>query len=165
MTKIVVTTEIESWVSEHATPGDSWSRDSTDGHVSNVEAYMETNDSRTYYGDSCGKDLPGVRVGDTVYAVVVEYETGDSFGRDGGQAKVLDVFTDSESAQDLANHICNYHSADDRDFSFTFGDTEYYASWKGYFESFKSCDVWQIVVKTYYDPYSSTPSPNFRIGR
>lgn len=80
--------------------------------------------------------------GDTVYAVIVRYSTGDTFGREEGLAICLDVFSDKERAEELAQ------AAQDTDeFRMTVNDVEYYVSWVGYFESLEDVSVETLVVR------------------
>lgn len=146
MTRIVVSTEVDYSGPFNVEDSDEpYSyRGETSGHLTNVIAAVE--DERRYsYGDGHVKDLD-VNPGDTVYAVVVVYETGDSFGRDGGQTKVLDVFTDAEEAAALAQKATEHDSNKDG-YGFQHNGVDYYTPWCGYFESLDSIDVWDVQVR------------------
>lgn len=146
MTRIVASTEVEYWQVEPPEDSDEpYSyRGETGGRVTNVVAEVE-NDIRNYYGDGHGKDLD-VNPGDTVYVVVVEYSTGDSFGRDGGQSKVLDIFTTAKEAADLAERA-TAHDYNKDGFGFRHNGVDYYTPWCGYFESLDSIEVWDVQVR------------------
>jgi hypothetical protein len=146
MTDIVVSTEVETWPtkppSQEYLDGEPYAaRGATDGRVTNVMAWVETN-VRHYYGDSHCKDLPGAQPGTTIYAVVADYSTGSTFGRDGGQSNVLDFFLDPDKAEALRQT-----AAGTRDYSFEFEDTVYSASWMGYFEDLNDISVWEVVIQ------------------
>lgn len=173
MTKIVVTAETREWTTRERDPNDSWDNGDTAGEVHNVVAFIERVESG-YYGESHGKDLPDVKVGDTVYAVVADYESGCTFGRSGGHASVLDVFSDPEEAQALADAALKPDGFEERwgsqqpkyDYSFTHNGQSYYRSWVGYFESLNSLDVWACTVKSApKDPWSNDQYPGFKTGR
>lgn len=145
MTKIVVSTEVEVWSTRDRDPDDDWDTGDTAGRVVGVRAWecrdWEGNTFRRYGGyDSWSGELD-VQAGDYVYAVVADYESGSTFGRDGGHASVVDVFTDIETADALAKVA---ESAED--YRFYFGDRDYYASWQGYFEYLNDMKVWAVRV-------------------
>lgn len=173
MTRVVVTAETRTWETRPADPSDSWDNGDTAGEVTNVVAFMERAEAH-YYGESHGKDLGDVEIGDTVYAVVADYESGCTFGRDGGHATVLDFFTDPAEAKALAAAALKPdgqverwagHMVDQFDYSFTHNGQSYYRSWVGYFESLNSLDVWECRIKgVAKDPWSDDPQPGFRTG-
>lgn len=143
MTKIVVSAEVEVWRTRDPDLGDSWDAGDTAGRVVGVNAWTAREWEREpRYGswDSWSGELD-VQAGDYVYAVVADYESGSTFGRDGGHASVVDVFTDIETADALAKVA---ESAED--YRFYFGDRDYYASWQGYFESLNEMRVWAVRV-------------------
>lgn len=97
MTNIVVTTEVETWTTRRADPNDRWDNGDTAGRVTNVAAWIEEDARHAYFGSSLSKEFPDdVTVGTTLYAVVADYSSGCTFGRDGGHSSVVDVFTSSE---------------------------------------------------------------------
>lgn len=150
MPKIVVSAETETWTTRQADPNDEWDRDDTVGRVTGVSAYVDTRDN-SYYGDSLARDLD-VRPGDTVYAVVVGYTSGDTFGSDGGHAKVMDIFTTRAEAEALCAHLKTYE--DKGDFSAEYNGVEYNHPWVGYFELLDSLEVWDASVRNApADPY------------
>jgi hypothetical protein len=152
--KIVVGADVEVQNIGGADPDDSWSRDSTSGYVSNVTA-REAKDFEVgkfqWYTESWDGELD-VSVGDTIYAVVADYETGDTFGRDGGNAQILDVFSTFEEAEGLAAAALVKQSGDmpewrrGYEYSFDYNGKTYHRSWAGYFEHLQSLDVWKVVV-------------------
>lgn len=163
MTRVVVTAETETWETRPADPDDEWDAGDTDGRVSNVVAYLEGSEN-SYYGDSHGKDIPDARVGTAVYAVVVDYESGCTFGRSGGHADVLDVFATAEEARALAAVALARKESDG--YGFQHNGEGYSTSWLGVFESLNSIDVWECHIKgAAKDPWSDDPNPGFRVGR
>lgn len=173
MTRVVVSAETRTWETRPADPDDSWDNGDTAGEVSNVVAFIEGQEVH-YYGDSHGKEIPGAQVGDIVYAVVADYESGCTFGRDGGHASVLDFYSDRESAEALVKaaltpdgQIERYgQTVDQFGYGFTFNGENYSRSWEGYFESLNSLDVWECRIKgAAKDPWSDDPTPGYRVGR
>lgn len=163
MTRVVVSAETETWTDREADPNDEWDNGDTGGRVANVVAFLEGQEV-SYYGDSHGKDIPGADVGITVYAVVVDYESGCTFGRDGGHAQVLDFFSEPSEAKALADVAIARKESDG--FGFEHNGVEYFTSWLGYFESLNSIDVWACRIKSApKDPWSNDPTPGFRVGR
>lgn len=96
-------------------PEDSWSRDSTEGSCYVTGATIVEKD---------GYDTLGVEEdisrGDTIYLVWAEYTTGDSFGSDGGNYELLEVFIDKQMAWDRVSYWENI--------------SDYSVPWNGYFE-------------------------------
>ncbi len=168
MAKVVVSTEVETYQVQGPESdylrGEPYSyRGETGGSVTNVVAYLEETE-RQYYGDGHGKVIEGAAPGDTVYAVVVEYTTGDTFGRDGGQSKVLDVFTDAAEAAALAQRA-EEHNYNTDGFGFTHNGVDYYTPWCGYFESLDKIEVWDIQIRGHRFESSDTDVKwNFRRG-
>jgi hypothetical protein len=171
MTKVVVTTELENHVTRRSDPDDRWDIGDEEGCVSNVIAY-ETEELQNYYGDSFGKELD-VEVGGIVYAVVVDYSSGCTFGRTGAQGKVLDVFTDPKEAEALAEAALkpDGYRKDwgDRqvptfDFSFEHNGQEYYRDWVGYFEDLQDLSVWEVQVRKRYDAFGSRTGDTGAVG-
>jgi hypothetical protein len=164
MTQICVTTEVDTWQEEGPDQsylnGEPYSyRGATGGRVTNVIAYIDS-ETHTYYGESAGKDIPKAKVGDIVYAVVADYSTGDTFGRDGGHSQVLDFFTDPDVADQLL--AAALRDGDNR-FSFEFEGRSYSKSWAGYFESLNNLEVWACTVRP--DRWTEGPRPGYRRGR
>jgi hypothetical protein len=152
---IVISAEVEVWTSREADSSDSWDRGDTDGYVSNVWASY-TDDPARYWSDSIVIEEPENFNG-TLYAVVADYSSGDTFGRDGGHAQVLDAFADEEMAKALSFTALEHKKQDWRvgyDYNFNFGDREYHRSWAGYFEHLNSLDIWEIKVRDFaVDPF------------
>lgn len=143
MTKIVVSVDTEVWQTREPDPDDSWDAGDTSGRVVGVRAWTarDWEQERRYGGyDSWDGDLD-VSAGDYVYAVVADYESGSTFGRDGGHASVVDVFSDIETAD-----ACAEAAEQAQDYRFEFQGREYYASWQGYFESLNEIRVWAVKV-------------------
>jgi hypothetical protein len=169
MTQICVTTEVETWQSEGPSEaflkGESYSfRGSTGGRVTNVIAFIER-EASDYYGESAGKDIPGVKSGDTVYAVVADYSSGDTFGEDGGHSQVLDFFLDPDEADELlilASAESTSDNFSDR-YTFQYKGKEYSRAWVGYFESLNDLEVWACTVRP--DRWTEGPRPGYRRGR
>lgn len=100
------------------------------------------------WGESLTKNMP-VQLGDTVHVVVVTYQSGDTFGLDGGHTKVLDAFTALEDATALRDYVDTIGKSEG--FNFAFRDKGYYAPWAGYFEHLESVSVWGVQIKPHHD--------------
>jgi hypothetical protein len=145
MASIVIS--VDTWTKSVGgyNPDDSWSRDSSEGGISAVHArtLREGEDEHSYYYGMSWQGELDVLPGDTVFAVVAAYTTGDTFGYDGGNAQVLDAFVydDRAKAYELqkAAEKATYGG-------FTFYGKEYYPNWVGYFESLDSLQVYPVVV-------------------
>ena len=72
-------------------------------------------------------------VGQKVWAVVVRYATGDTFGTTYGMAKILGVH-DSVASTEAEKASVMDGSHDDK------------ILWTGYFDSFESCDAYELEV-------------------
>lgn len=140
---VLITVNTNTYETRHPSPGDKWDRGDTRGEVVAVRAHYSEGDQYDpihYRAESF--DVPGATPGTVVYAVIADYETGDTFGRRGGSYQILDVFTDSNEAYDLASV-----AKTTRVFSFEWNGTDYYADWVGYFERLQDIRVWTLVVE------------------
>jgi hypothetical protein len=118
-------------------------RGETDKEVWGFSAKYVEKGAKPHYGmSSTGAFECDAKPGDVVFAVVVRYATGDTFGRDGGQTTVMDVFTDAHKATGLYQ-ACQ----SEKDFSLTFEGKQYYVAWNGYFETLESVDIQTLVVR------------------
>lgn len=168
MAEIIICTTVDTWQSDGPSPGylagEPYSyRGSTSGRVSNVYAYLAPVDTSIGYGyESLSLDL-SVEVGDIIYAVVADYNSGDSFGRTGGHSQILDAFLDHHKAEALAEEALKDNNTN---FSFTYDGKDYHRSWDGYFESLNSLDVWEIRVSRYAnDPFRTSQNSNIGFKR
>ena len=152
MTVVRVVAETRSWQTRQRDESDSWDRGDTAGEVDNVfaEIVPEAGDNRYYSHDLIKEFEVEVKPGDTVYAVVVDYESGDTFGRSGGYAQVMDVFLTMPEAEGLyrecVSHMENYKQT--RIYGgLEYGGQNYYVAWVGYFESVNDIEVWALTVR------------------
>lgn len=72
-------------------------------------------------------------VGSTVFAVVVRYATGGTFGRTNGCWDILGVFRDITQADQLSESVYD-------------GTYDGYKCWVGFFESFEQVEICHLVV-------------------
>lgn len=146
MKQIVVSVETEVWSVRDPDPDDSWDVGDTAGRVVGVRAWelrdWENSTFRRYGGYDSWTGPLDVEAGDYVYAVVADYESGSTFGRDGGHCSVVDVFADIETAD-----ACAKAAELAQEYRFKFQGREYYASWQGYFESLNELRVWAVKVE------------------
>lgn len=169
LTNICVTAETREWTTRERDHEDEWDAGDTAGEVSNVVAFVEST-SQGYYGASHARDLP-VEAGDTVWAVVADYESGCTFGRSGGHADVMEVFASAEEAETFASAAMVYDGPEDRwggkshAYGFEYEGKSYSRAWVGHFESLNSVDVWECVVKrNAKDPWTADPRPGYKRG-
>jgi hypothetical protein len=119
-------------------------------------------------GGSFGSRMEGTEVpfdvapGDYVYAVVVTYTTGSTFGRESGNKAFAGLVNDANKAHDLAEAIKDHErwinssayrklpyeqrgweSTSYLDFE---GERIYTGTWTGYFESIDYVDVVRVAV-------------------
>lgn len=143
MIRIMV--ETRHYVTRHGDPSDRWDRDDTDGSIDSVNAYyVDDTEDRGYRGMGWGDGDYDVdaKPGDIVHIVLAQYSTGDTFGRDGCQVSVMDVFKDNHDAVSLYMAL-----KDVTDFSVKHNGREYYIPWVGYFESLDYLDIKTLIVQ------------------
>ena len=150
MPKFKVIDEVRSWVTDPADADDSWSRDSTDqSHdIRGIELVDEKG-----WGDMEVKF--DIEPGKTYYLLSVIYDTGDTFGRDGGQIEFIDLYEDhalaEKNAKTIAEHARSpgdyFKKHDSLKITTNLG-TEYQLSpsWVGYFESFDEARVSAVQI-------------------
>lgn len=143
---IRISVETQTWETRPADPTDEWDCGDEAGRVSDVYALYigdKEPDDITYRSE----DFPAIaRPGQYIYVVVVDYESGNTFGRAGGYYQVLDIFRSIEEASELALAAERVQRGD-MSFQFSFKDQTYYVSWTGYFESLNEVKVWCVMVK------------------
>lgn len=127
-----------SWNVGGSDPDDEWSRDSYDGEVSVVGAKLVKEDSYDILGSE-----HEFAVGDVCYLVWAQYSTGDTFGRDGGQYELLEVYPSYEVAKEREKV---YENLSDRR-SENVGQAIGYVPWLGYFESLDFVRVEELVIQ------------------
>jgi hypothetical protein len=110
-----------------ADPEDEWSRASTSGSVTVNGATLVEKD-----GYDCLGVAADLKPGDTIWLVWAQYETGDSFGRDGGQYELLEVQPTYERAIERQKHYASV--------------SDYSVPWNGYFESLDGIYVEEFVL-------------------
>lgn len=152
MPNVKITAETETWVVRQADPDDRWDSGDSAGRVSMVKAEItdEPADSPGVGYTELVKTLD-VKAGDTVYALVADYESGDTFGRSGGHYQIIDVFATPAEADELMRVVDSFNSLDDRkadklSTGLSFEGVRYYPGWVGYFESLNGVDVWECEV-------------------
>lgn len=116
-------------------PDDSWSRNSTREDVT-LKGWSLERPSGDW--DSVTVEFtPDLH--ETLYALCVSYDTGDSFGRDEGKLEVVHLFRDRNIAQENLNALGDsYYQSKGGIFDMKLDDgsvKEIYAPHMGYFES------------------------------
>lgn len=138
MTKYIkFNVDVRTWNVGGEDPDDEWSRDSYDGEASVHGAKLVKEDGY----DTLGTEHD-FKVGDVCYLVWAQYSTGDTFGRDGGQYELLEVFPNREEAE--ARKKIYEGLTDNR--SEDVGQAIGYVPWLGYFESLDFVAVEGLVV-------------------
>lgn len=88
--------------------------------------------------------------GDTVYAVIAQYSTGDTFGRSEGLVSVMDAFSDLDEAKNLVEQLTRKPDKKDKgritEFERTVNGKKYYLPWVGYFEHLDMLRVHAVTV-------------------
>lgn len=150
MTEIRVVVETSEWQSRPADPSDKWDHGDTRGQVDNVYAELASApESSSWYSKELVKDLGDVKPGDSVYAVVVDYESGDTFGRWGGYAQIMDVFSTLEEAEGLYRECVAHAEQTVKRIAqgVEYAGKSYYVAWDGHFESVNDIEVWHLVIR------------------
>lgn len=149
---IEVSVEKQEWCVRPADPDDQWDAGDYDGRVSWVQATWSNEPADPIGWRGSLFDVPGVKLGDTVYVVVADYTSGSTFGTSAGSVEVLDVFASADAAFALAR-AAEAFSGGSRSagtlaaWEFEHGGKKYYASWLGYFENLKEVRVWDCFVR------------------
>lgn len=86
------------------------------------------------------------KTGDVLLLVIVDYDSGDSFGREYGRQMVLWAFTDLERAGRLARLIESNSKEKETTGKFD-GVDIYTGDWKGYFERYNYCTIETVFIK------------------
>ena len=76
---------------------------------------------------------PSLFIDKPIYMIYARYRTGDTFGYTTGEWAIVDVVTDEEEAEKIAENIRN-------------DDSEDYRPWKGYFEELEYVAVWRTIL-------------------
>ena len=106
--------------------------------------YLECSITDSKYGSPIDFN---VEVGDTVYYVYVDYNTGDSFGHASNCHCEIGIYKTVEEANKVAKIIINDAEKDNHE-PLDIGAERPISTWewKGYFETFNSCNVEPLVV-------------------
>jgi len=124
-------------------PGEKWSDRETEYRHYEVEDYFLLSDGGFGF-DSV--EVPDWKEGtDTIYAVMVHYSTGDTFGRCEGCIAIPIAFVDLNEANAVAKKIDQESkNSDDRFSDPTYG---FYKSWTGYFEHTDGVEVKKLTLE------------------
>lgn len=107
----------------------------------------DNDDSYFSYHDRPTFELNSVR-GDTVYVVIAQYSTGNTFGRSEGELTVLDAFEDADKAHELKNALLAPAKKTNglSEYERTVNGKKYYMPWVGYFELLNDLSIHAVVV-------------------
>lgn len=144
MTKLDVYCDGYSITTREPDPDDDWDRGDTMFASTGIRAVLQ---------DGGRFDLP-VAPGDTVYAIVGVYDTGDTFGRDDQQHDVLGAFKSMAKAYAVYEKYRQFtpRAIGNRpgplvQWGFEHDGVHYYVPWLGYFESYVDCYVTSVTVQ------------------
>jgi hypothetical protein len=136
MTNIEVNYDRREYVTRRAT------EDRRDDTAADISVYSISRKAEKGYRDiSVGFD---VVPGQNYWLLWADYDTGDSFGRDGNKVEFIDLFQSPDRAAAAAKEL-----EDVRDFSakYTREDgtkIKMYIPWVGYFESLNSLNITMV---------------------
>ena len=145
MTKLQINHSRHEYVTREPDPEDGWDHGNT---AATIQVYGASLAGRWYDIES---DFD-VKVGDTLYLVWVDYDTGSTFGRACNQVEFVDVFRSEKEASALRDSILK---GDIKDYSVKYindgKEKSHDVEWVGYFEGLNNAHVDEFVVK---------PTPN-----
>lgn len=130
------------WEDEEHDHGDTrWCcRPDTRSELSGIHVYADEGSYAPAYPVRAS-----VKAGDTVFVVVVDYSTGDTFGNDDGMFVAAGVELTRERAEELAEAVRKANDSGAWDVEYD-GWAYYCGSWTGYFECVNSIDVYEAEV-------------------
>lgn len=138
------------WESRAPYEGDAWDRGDTDGQLDGWQV-IRLRDQKVSDNVTAATVYPGMSTNgiiqtdkSEVFIVYADYDTGDTFGRDGNKIQILDIFEGFEQAIELRQvaQLADGHSLE-------FGDKRYYIGWNGYFERLNSVNVDRVSLHNY----------------
>lgn len=137
-THITVEYTRDVYVTREGDPEDCWDRDSTaaDLYVEGIRVVSNAN----YRELTVSFD---VEPGKSYWLVWADYDTGDSFGRDGNQIEFVDLFTDMDTA------IAAAKSVEKTKGKWTRQDgvrASMCVPWEGYFENLNGINVQCVKI-------------------
>lgn len=134
MTELQVKTRIYSQgYSREPDPSDKWDRGDMYQEYGGIEVYYSKDNACLGYITNTLEADFDVKPGDVVFVVVVQYSTGDTFGRSDGQIHIYKIFNKYDEAADVQSKILN-------------GEISDYV-WTGYFEHLEDVYVETEVVR------------------
>lgn len=141
MSYVSILSDRHEYVTRHGDPNDRWDRDSTAATVS-VKGIKQV-DEKGYHDLAVPFDISH----DKAYFLLwADYDTGDSFGRDGNRTEWVDLFQSIESAEKARKELLD-GSGYTRGYTRDDGTViDFYVPWEGYFESLNDLRV--DVVRT-----------------
>jgi hypothetical protein len=84
---------------------------------------------------------------DTVYAILVHYSTGDTFGRTEGCIDIPIAFVSVEEANKVAKEINSFDKRSNTDDQLRDPKYGFYKGWTGYFESMTGVEVKKLTLQ------------------
>lgn len=137
---------IDRFVTRNCDPNDEWDRDDTAASIDILGIRVSTTNG---YG-SIPVDFE-IDPAKTYYLLWADYDTGDSFGRDGNQLEIIDLFETETAAmvaqQELLSTAENKYSTK---YTRNSGSKiTYYKPWEGYFEYLNALNISPVSTKEY----------------
>lgn len=150
LTYIKVIKEVNYYTIQEPDPNDSWDRgESGENHyIRGIQIVSEKD-----YHDLV-VNFP-IQKNETYFLVLVNYNTGNSFGRTNGKVEFIDLFKTEGKARQLAEKIAeDQRHKNDQDYNHSFsysredGTTAQCGTytWTGYFERFNYSEVETVSV-------------------
>lgn len=91
-----------------------------------------------------------VKDGDVLYLVVIEYSSGNSFGKSYGEIEFVETFRDIEDARACIKAIHDFNNNVSKTLKYKLDNGEYYETeycqWKGYFEHIEDVYIKRLTV-------------------
>lgn len=143
-----VWTMVKSYITENYSDGEPYGDWRTAMAYQGVEVKLNGHGQIGYYSDEVEVSFEP-KVDQVVWVVVVEYSSGDTFGRSSGNTTVVGVYDDGVVASIVKGKI----EDDYKDKSNSFdqikieGQPDIYTyTWKGYFESLENVHVERVHI-------------------
>lgn len=139
MTKFYVKYDRYEYITRECDPEDQWDRDDTAAEITVTGVVISKGNE--YFDVALPQDYDPSK---PLYLLWADYDTGDSFGRDGNRFEAVDLFQDRDMADaaksELERSESEGYTRDDGTY------IKYYKCWDGYFEYLNDLHVEPVTV-------------------